>query len=316
MLVILKFGAMRNVFFFGKGWLAPLLILCCFAACKKTSSPVKNPVTPLQTLINTDTSLSFFHRMVLQANQTGLLTNDTVTLLVPTNDAFRSAGYSEVIIDSLSASTAERLVRYHFIHSNIIPDGVVYKGYSTFLDYNVYGMTDSTHRRWFNGTSVTGDSAKVGNVLVYRLSAPLSPPSDSLDMLLGSDSTLTFMAEVLQRTGLDSVLLSGSYTLLAPVNSAFINAGYDSVGAIDSTDSLTLVQFVKYHTLTGDYFTNTLLGLSAATNLSGNTITVGSQGGVPRFSGAGNTVPANWLSGNQLAGNTLIVHRIDEVLSP
>ena len=306
---------MRNVFFYGKGSLA-LLFFCWLVACNKTSSPAKNPITPLQALVNTDTTLSLFHRMVLQANEAGLLGNDSVTLLLPTNEAFRSAGYSEGVIDSLSASFADRLVRYHFIHSRIIPDGAVYTGYSTLLGYNVYGMTDSAHVRWFNGTAVTGDTAIVGNVLVYKISAPLSAPSDSLDILLGSDSTLTFMAEVLRRTNLDSVVSSGSYTLLAPINSAFINAGYDSVGAIDLADSTTLVQLVKYHTLTGSYFTNTLMGLNTVSTLLGSPVTVSRQNGSLQFSGAGNNIPANWLSGNQVAGNAPIVHRIDRILSP
>lgn len=306
---------MRNVLFYGKGCLL-LLLFYYFAACKKTAAPTKNPVTALQTLVNMDTSLSFFHRMVLQANDAGLLGNDSVTLLVPTNDAFRSAGYSEKGIDSLSATFADRLVRYHFINSRVVPDGTTYRGYLTLLGYNVYGMTDSTHIRWFNGTSVTGDSAVVGNVVVYRLNAPLSSPADSLNILIGSDSTLSFLAEVLRRVNLDSVLFSNSYTLLAPVNNAFINAGYDSVGAIDAADSATLVQLVKYHTLTADYFTNTLMGLTTVPTLLGSSVTVSRQNGLLQFSGPGNFTPANLLSGNLLAGNTLIVHRIDQVLSP
>jgi len=293
-----------------------LFVFLSLASCKKTASPVKNPITPLQTLINTDTTLSLYHRLVLQANDAGLIGNDSVTVLIPTNSAFRSAGYSELIIDSLSTSFADKMVRYHFITSRVAPEANTYTGYPSLLGYNVYGMTDSAHIHWFNGTAVTGDSAIVGNVVVYRLQAPLLSPADSLDILLGSDSTLSFMAAVMQRTNLDSVLFSGNLTLLAPVNSAFINAGYDSVGAIDAADSSTLVQLVKYHTLTADYFTNSLLGLSSVPTLQGGSLTVSVQNGILRFSGPGNTVPANFLSGNQLAGNTLIVHRIDQVLSP
>ncbi|MES1160378.1 MAG: fasciclin domain-containing protein [Bacteroidota bacterium] len=306
---------MRNVSFYRNGFLA-LLFFCWLAGCNKTPAPTKNPITPLQELVNTDTTLSLFHRMVLQANEAGLLGNDSVTLLLPTNAAFRSAGYSEAIIDSLSAAFADRMVRYHFIRSRIIPDGAVYTGYSTFLGYNVYGMTDGNQVRWFNGTTVTGDSAMVGNVLVYRLSTPLASPADSLDILLGSDSTLSFMAEVLRRTNLDSVVSSGAYTLLAPVNSAFINAGYDSVGAIDLADSATLVQLVKYHTLTGTFFTNTLMGLTTVPTLLGSSVTVSQSSGVLQFAGPGNSIPASWLSGNQPAGNAPIVQRIDQVLSP
>lgn len=306
---------MRSLFFYGKGCWVFFLFLCV-AACKKPPSPVRNTITPLQTLINTDTTLSLFHRMVLQANDAGLIGNDSVTVLIPTNAAFRSAGYSETVIDSIGTTFSDNLIRYHFLLSRVIPDGNTYTGYATQQGHTIYGMTDTTHIRWFNGTAVTGDSTMAGNVLVYRLSAPLTYPADSLDILLGSDSTLTFMAEVLQRTNLDSVLFSGNLTLLAPTNSAFMNAGYDSVGAIDAVDSSTLVQLVKYHTLTADWFTNTLMGLTTVSTLQGGSLTVSKQNGVLQFSGTGNASPANFLSGNQLAGSTLIVHRIDQVLSP
>jgi len=306
---------MQKSFFYRGGSLV-LLIFCWLASCNKTPAPVKNPITPLQFLINTDTSFSIFHRMILQANEAGLVSNDSVTFLIPTNAAFRSAGYNEGSIDTLPSSTADRLIRYHYISSRVVPGGNTYTGYPTLLGYPIYGMTDGAHQIWFNGTPVTGDTANVGNVLVYRLSAPLQPPADSLNILFAQDSTLSFLAEVFLRTNLDSVLFSGNYTLLAPVNSAFIAAGYDSLGAIDAADSATLVQLVKYHTLTGDYFTNILMGVSTVPTLQGSPVTVSSQNGILQFSGANNPVPANWLSGNQLAGSTLIVHRIDRVLSP
>ncbi|HXB10055.1 MAG TPA: hypothetical protein VNW04_23190, partial [Puia sp.] len=49
-----------------------------FLACRKTP-PAKIQVTPLQTLVNTDTSLSLFHRMILQANDAGLLNDQALT---------------------------------------------------------------------------------------------------------------------------------------------------------------------------------------------------------------------------------------------
>jgi uncharacterized surface protein with fasciclin (FAS1) repeats len=306
---------MKKPFFYRRGSLV-LLIFCCLASCGKTKPAATNPITPLQKLINTDTSFSIFHRMVLQANDAGFIGNDSVTFLIPTNAAFRLAGYNEGSLDTLPSSAANRLISYSYIHSRVIPDGNTYTGYSTQLGYTLYGMTDTAHQRWFNGTPVTGDTVNAGNVLIYRLTAPLQPPADSLDLLLGNDSTLSFLAEVFRRTNLDSVLFSGNFTLLAPVNSAFIAAGYDSVGAIDAADSGALAQLVKYHTLTGEYFTNILMGVNSVPTLQGSPVTVSRQNGGLQFSGANNPVPANWLSGNQLAGSTLIVHRIDRVLSP
>jgi uncharacterized surface protein with fasciclin (FAS1) repeats len=284
-------------------------------SCKKTP-PAKVVLTPLQNLVNTDTTLSLFHRMLVQADETALLNDNTVTLLLPTNAAFRSAGYTEIIIDSLSNYIANNLIQYLFITSHINPDSSTYQGYPTVDGYNVFGMTDSTHHIWFNGSMVTGKDSMVGNALVYRLSSVLQGPADSLNDLLSADSTLSFFAEAFQRTNLfDSLLLTGNFTILAPNNNAFINAGYDSIGAIDSANYDSLISLLEFHIVPGFYFTNTLMGLSTIPTYSNGSIAVSVQNGILRFTG-GNPVPANLLLGNQTAGNNIIVHRIDQVLSP
>ncbi len=143
-----------------QGLFCGVVILTTFAllgtpGCKKTP-PAKIVLTPLQNLINTDTTLTLFHKLLLQANEAGLLNDNPVTLLVPTNAAFRAAGYTEIVIDSLPNYMADNLIRYGFITSRINPDSSAYAGYPTLTTYNVYGMTDSTNHIWFNGSPVNG----------------------------------------------------------------------------------------------------------------------------------------------------------------
>lgn len=249
----------------------------------------------------------YFHRLLLVANETGLLADDSVTLLIPTNDAFRAAGY---LIDSIGSTQADQLVRYHVIKTPAIPGSATYTAYSTFLGYSVYGMRDNSSVIWFNGNPVSGESRQVGKALVYRLSVPLSPAADSL----AQDTSLSFFVEALKRTGLDTTLATGNYTLLAPLNSAWVTAGYDSLGAIDSADLTTLTQLAKNQVVAGSWFTNTLAGVPSVTSLQGNTITITQAGGSLQFSGSGNPVPAKLLSGNRQSGSNLILHRIDQVL--
>jgi len=124
-------------------------------------------------------------------------------------------------------------------------------------------------------------------------------------------------AEALAVTNLyDSTLLSGNYTVLVPVNSAFAAAGYDSIGAIDSANIDTLYQLVQGQILKGIYFTNTFPAPGPVYDVLGNPITVGLANGGLQFSASGNPVPANWLSGNQVSGTNMVVHRTDAILSP
>jgi len=302
----------------GKNWLAFLIVLLAgISSCRKTAPPPINPITPLQSLINTDTSFSLFHRMLLIANESGLLADNSITLLIPTNAAFRAAGYSEGQIDSLPPSVADRLVSYHFIPQIARPDSNGYAPYPTHLGYSLYGEKDTGAQIWFNGAAVTGDTIMAGKALIYRLNSILLSPRDSLSLTLGQDSTLSFTAELFRSTGLDTTLTtSGYFTVLAPNNTAWINAGYDSVGAIDSADLNTMLNLAKFHVLPAQYFSNELIMVNNVITLQGGSLAVSVQGGVLQFKGNGNAAPASVLTVNQPAGNTFVIHKIDEVLLP
>jgi uncharacterized surface protein with fasciclin (FAS1) repeats len=294
-----------------------LILLAGMIACQKTPTQKPGPITPLQTLVNSDTSLSLFHRLLIQANETGLLADDSVTLLLPTNAAFRQAGYSEVTIDSLSNAFADRMVRYQYIPNRITPDSANYTPYPTRLGYNIYGMRDSARHVLFNGVMTTGDATPAGKASVYRLDALIQSAADSLIVILQSDTGFSLLAEVFLRTNLyDSVLLAGNYTLLAPGNNAFRQAGYDSVGSIDSANINVLIQLAENQVLKGHWFTNSFPAVATIPTLAGGSITVNSSAGTWQFTGTGNAIPVNWLSGNMTSGNTLIIHRTDGILSP
>jgi uncharacterized surface protein with fasciclin (FAS1) repeats len=156
---------------------------------------------------------------------------------------------------------------------------------------------------------------RAGKALIYQLNGVLLSPWDSLSITLDEDTTLSFSAELFRRTGLDTTLI-GNFTILAPVNAAWITAGYDSVGQIDSADLNTMVSLAKYHVLSGEYFSNMLTGLNNVVTLQGGSLSVSTSGGVLQFKGGSNSVPANVITANQPAGNTFVIHKIDEVLSP
>src|SRR5882724_3235595 len=48
-----------------------MAFLFSLMACTKNPSPAKVTITPLQTRINSDSNLSFYHRLIIQANETG-----------------------------------------------------------------------------------------------------------------------------------------------------------------------------------------------------------------------------------------------------
>jgi uncharacterized surface protein with fasciclin (FAS1) repeats len=295
----------------------PALLFFALFSCTKPATAPKPFITPLQLLINADTTLNFFHNMILQGNDAALLGTNAVTLLAPVDSGFLTAGYTLAIIDSMPAYLADGIVRYAFITgSPISRSPVVNSPYTTLLGIPVYLTRDSLSNIYFNGTRASLDTVNAGNAVVYKLQAPLQTPYDSLNQLLTADSNYSLLAEAFRQTGLYDSLGTGSYTLLAPDNTAFINAGYPDIPAIDSSNLTVLASLLKYQLASGLFFTNNLSAVSGLSSLQGEAISVSSQNGVFQFTGKNNSSPANMLSGNRLAGGNIVVHKTDQVLLP
>lgn len=292
-----------------------VLMLAVFA-CKKTAPAKPVVLQPLQALLNTDTTLTLYHRMILRANDAALLNDSSVTFLFLRNSVLLRAGYGEIAIDSMSASLADRIVRYNYLPAGISTDSAGYTPNPTLLGVPLYMMKNGSSQYFINGSvTVPNQPTQVGQTIVYYPDSLVPPAADSLPEIVQSDSTLTFMSEVLNRTNLyDSLLITGSYTLLAPSNTAFQQAGWDSLGAIDSAGIDTLLQLAMNQVIKGSWFTNNFP--STVTTLTGGGVTVTVVNGFLQFSTSGNATPVNWTSGNQVAGPTLVLHRTDGILAP
>ncbi|HEV9035044.1 MAG TPA: hypothetical protein VGQ51_00435, partial [Puia sp.] len=95
---------------------------------------------------------------------------------------------------------------------------------------------------------------------------------------------------------------------------AFQAAGYDSIGAIDSANVDTLIQLALNQVVKGSYFTTTFP--STVTNMTGAGILVTRSNGILQFAGGGNVTPVHWLSGDNVAGQSTILHKTDGIVSP
>ena len=300
-------------------WIITTLFILGFLSCKKAPPAKPIPITPLQTLVNSDTSLTLFHEMLIDANDVGLLKDTTASLLIPTNAVLEQAGFNPAVIDSTSGYILDQMLRYDYVLSPTINPDSGYIAYATDLGTPLYIEKDSTSGLLLLNASATAVSTPipVGKASVYYLTSLVPAAADSLPALLQSDSTLTFFAAAMAITNLyDLTLLTGSYTILAPINSAFINAGYDSLPAIDSANVDTLIALMQGQIIKGFYLTNSFPIPGPVFDVLGNPVTVALNNGLLQFSASGNPVPVNWLSGNLVSGANIVVHRTDGFLSP
>jgi len=290
------------------------------AACHKdNNNPMPPPVTktPLQTYISSDTSLSIYNAAVAKANDESLFAgSDSVTVLVPTNDAFRAQGITAATINNMSSSAVDSLLRYHFIGSSANLKSGTYTSYNSNLGPAVYGYGGTTDSNYFNGSQATRVPVSGSAATVYRLNTPLGVPYATDSSFLNSDTSLSYFNAALKRAGIDPSKNTGWTTILAPTNNAIRAAGYPTIESINNADSVTLRNLLLYHELPGQYFTNSYNGLTTVpTSVSGANINIGTSPGGATFIGTENSTATGFAGPNVIAGNT-VYQPINGVLTP
>lgn len=299
-----------------------VIILACiaiFPSCKKDTIPTAIiSSTPLQAFINSDTSLSVFYTAIQKAADNSLYGGaDSVTVLAPTNSAFALQGVTVSSISSMSVMLLDSLLRYHFIPSSATLITGIYTAYSSKLGPAVYGYgnTDGSSN-YFNGSLAILQNIPGSMATVYKLSVPLQVPAISSAQLIASDTSLTYFAEAVKHTSLNLLPANGWNTILAPVNSAFVAAGYATLASIDSADAGALTTILQYHILPAQYFTNSFIGSASVGSSDGNYINLTFSNGVAQFTGTGNLNAATIITSNRVAGSNSIIHTISGVLMP
>ncbi len=292
-----------------------IIMSTVFFSCKKDSIS-STATTPLQNFISSDSSLSIFNAAVSRAGETALLQQgNPVTIILPVNNAFRTAGMDLSAINAMPLATLDSMVKYCFLNGSISPDQANNQSYATMDNLPVYGYLDGS-TVYFNGNAVSPQSGSTGYEQIYDSSKLLIPPYITLPGLLQSDPTLSLFNEAMNRTGIINNLNNGWYTIFAPDNNAFANAGYPDIASIDNADINTLTNIINYHILNAGYFSNNLSGTSNVSTDEGASLSIVNNGGVIQLTGNSNSSPATVTTANLLPYQNIIVHKIDGVLLP
>lgn len=298
--------------------LATAIVAMC-ASCKKdVNNAALSSSTPLYTLVTSDSSLTVFNAAVQKSGDSQLfLGSDSVTVLLPTNAAFLAQGITLSTVSAMSQAQADSLVKYHYIKAPVHLVMGNYTAYNSLLGPAVYGFgnTDGSNN-YFNGANAVQQTISGSNAVAYKLAEPLTIPAAGIQQLLASDTALSYFAEALNKSGFSVTPSSGWNTVFAPDNNAFIAAGYPSLASIDTANTNSLAALLQYHVLTGQYFTSSFIGLNSVNAEEGGVINVTAGGNTVQLTGTGNTSPALVTGPDRIAGNNIIVQKINEVLLP
>jgi uncharacterized surface protein with fasciclin (FAS1) repeats len=313
---------MKHTVSFFSSFISIFLFSILFVSCKKDEDIPEVKLSTLKAEIANRSDLSLMDLSVQKSGLSSKLDSAaaSLTLFAPTNDAFAASKIDATLINSLSLDQLKEIVLYHTIDvkylSSELPDGPNAKvttasGDSVFVTKNSSGV-------YINGIKVQTANIMASNGVLHTISKVLVSPVGNLVEAILADTTLSYLAAAVVRASQGNVnvaaLLSsgGVFTVFAPTNQAFRNAGFATVNDINAADPNVLSSILTYHVLAGRVFSSDLTEGAQPTTLAGGSVTISLVNGAT-VKGSGNTSSSN-IIGTNIMGSNGVIHLIDRVL--
>ena len=299
-----------------------VLFYMLIISCKKDEDIPEVKLATIKGEIASRSDLSLIDLSVQKSGLSSKLDSAaaSLTLFVPTNEAFAASKIDATLINSLSSDQLKTIVLYHTIDvkytASELPDGPNAKVITASAD-SVF-VTKNSSGVYVNGIKVQTANIVASNGVLHTISKVLIPPVGNLVESVLADTTLSYLAAAVVRASQGSVnvaaILSsgGVFTVFAPTNQAFRDAGFASIDGINAADPNVLAAILTYHVLAGRVFSSDLTEGAQPTTLAGGTVTISLVNGAT-VKGSGNASTSN-IIGTNLMGSNGVIHLIDRVL--
>jgi uncharacterized surface protein with fasciclin (FAS1) repeats len=168
-----------------------------------------------------------------------------------------------------------------------------------------------------NGANVTKADVAADNGVIHVINAVILPPSKNIVELVVADANLSLLKVAVLRASEGktkvATILSGAgpFTVFAPTNKAFTNAGFDEA-KLKALDPDFLATVLTYHVI-GARVHSTNLKSGNAKTVEGRDVTIDAANATVR--GGLNSTASKVETANIIATNG-VVHVIDALLLP
>jgi uncharacterized surface protein with fasciclin (FAS1) repeats len=231
------------------------------------------------------------------------------TLFAPTDQAFTDAG-----IDLASLDTAEGkailsdILLYHVVAGNV-PSSAVTECMSANavngqpLSFTVDGGV------MVNGANVTLADVSTSNGVIHVIDKVLTPTDTPTDIPRTAQCTgvhNSLVSAVVQAELLETLQGDGPFTVFAPTDQAFADAGIDLASLDNPEGKATLADILLYHVLDSEVPASAVTDCLSATTVNGNPLSFAVGDGV--------TVNGANVTATDVPNSNGIIHVIDKVL--
>ena len=251
---------------------------------------------------------------VIQAELLPTLQGDgPFTVFAPTDQAFTEAGIDLAALDTVEGKAAlTDILLYHVIAGEVPAANVTECLSATAVNGNPLSFTVGTNGVMVNDANVTATDVSTSNGIIHVIDKVLSPTDTPNDIPRTAQCTGihdTLVTAVVQAELLETLQGPGPFTLFAPTDQAFVDAGID-LATLDTVEGkAALTDILLYHVVSGEVPSSAVTECMSATAVNGNTLsfTVGTNGVM---------VNDATVTLADVGTSNGVIHVIDKVLSP
>lgn len=304
-------------------------VVILLASCKKEEPVV---LQDLDTFFSKQSNLSTFNAALSKANLDEYKKGPgPFSWLAPTNDAFAAAGITTDSLNKMSPGAVSYLLMYHVLRSNDNPSKNVQTNEmisrfsvsrATQLDGAPAFMGQKGSDFFVNGARIVSANNIVSNGIVHVIDRVNTPPvlRGNVQSILQVTGKHTLFIALLTRASQWTQLTAGTFTVLAPTDSAMIAAGapFNTLTGINGLSVADATRFSRFHMFSGARLFNNDFqdGLTPST-MQGPSSTIRVTNNGARLAGPNNSSPIEF-GGNlrDALGTNGVVHSIAGVLRP
>jgi len=276
---------------------------------KVLSPPVDIPATAQTTTIHDSLVAAVIQAELL----TTLQGEGPFTLFAPTDQAFADAGINLADLNTVEGKAAlTNILLYHVVSGEVPSSAVTECMSANAANGQPLSFTVNSNGVMVNGANVTLPDVVASNGLIHVIDKVLTPSDTPKDIPRTAQCTGvhdSLVTAVIQAELLTTLQGEGPFTLFAPTDQAFTDAGID-LAALDTVEGkAALTNILLYHVVSGEVPSSAVTECMSANAVNGQPLsfTVNSNGVM--VNGANVTSP-------DVATSNGVIHVIDKVLTP
>mgnify|MGYP006421686515 FL=1 len=233
------------------------------------------------------------------------------TVFAPTDQAFTDAGIDLAALDTPEGqATLSDILLYHVVAGEVPAANVTDCMSATAVNGNPLSFTVGSSVM-VNGATVTATDVATSNGIIHVIDKVLSPTETPNDIPRTAQCTGihdSLVAAVIQADLLETLQGPGPFTVFAPTDQAFTDAGID-LAALDTPDGkAALADILLYHVVSGEVPAANVTECMSATAVNGQPLSF-TVGDSVMVNGATVTLA-------DVSTSNGVIHVIDKVLSP